>query len=294
MTSTDQWEAALGALRVLHYLGFVLAAGVVAFWALVGPTTVVDRRLVRLVAVGIVVSALTTLGLPLLRWSAADTPLTEAVSRESGAAAMAHLAVLAFLAGFLGDLVASPLSRARRWVAGSAVLALSVTMAVQSTAVARTGTPVTCAMLALHLVAVAVWVGGLLALAVKVAPGQRSPEFDDLTVRFLPVSYACLATLVGTGIAHALLAAGGPGELTGTRYALVLLVKGGLVAAMLVVGNGARTYALDVAFGQRVSPAPVAQKSAIHTFALVLGIEVATAFVVLVATSVLVYSSGWL
>jgi putative copper resistance protein D len=100
----------------------------------------------------------------------------------------------------------------------------------------------------LHLTAAAVWVGGLLVLALVVVPvaralpaPQRVRLVEAVGRRFLPVAWTALAVLVVTGIV-ALIYRGVTWEalLTGrlwtSAFGRILAVKVVLVAATLVLG----------------------------------------------------------
>jgi copper transport protein len=93
-----------------------------------------------------------------------------------------------------------------------------------------------------HNLATAAWIGGLVGLAVLVAPAVAALGDDDRTrlgaavvVRFSTLALTAVALLVVTGVYRAL-AEVSLGELTGTAYGRALLVKLGLFGVMLVGG----------------------------------------------------------
>lgn len=279
-------------MTVLHAAGLVLAAGIPAFWATTHPEGARDRRLRLLLVVGAAVSAVAAVAGPLLRWADADQPLTQVVSREAGAAVLLELALLVLLVGFVDDLAADPTSQRSRLAAGGVAVGLSATVAAQSAAEAAAssghGSVVTWLLLTGHLAAMATWVGGFAALLAIVLRSDRPAELDDPVLRFLPVSYACLAVLAVSGAVHALVVVGGLGALRDTAYAGWLLFKIGLVVVMVVVGSTARNYALDVAFRRSVAPAPAAPTVTVRAFTVTLAVEVVTAAAVLGVTAFLV------
>lgn len=94
----------------------------------------------------------------------------------------------------------------------------------------------------LHSVATAAWIGGLLGLAVLVAPavarlgaGDRVRLAAAVVVRFSAVAMAAVAVLVVTGVYRAL-AEVSVDELAHTGYGRVLLVKLGLFVVLLAGG----------------------------------------------------------
>ncbi|MEZ5091553.1 CopD family protein [Nocardioides sp.] len=280
-------EVLLGCLTTAHAAGFVVAAGVAAFWAGVWPDGMHDGRLRRLVLVGAAMSGVSGLAALGVRWASADVALTSAVSRDAGASALLELAVLALLVGVTVDPPEHPGSDRSRLAAAAATFALAATVAGQSAATSDDGSVATWLLLTVHLAATATWVGGFVALVVLVLPRRQPADFDDQVLAFLPISYAALGLLALSGALHGLVVMGGL-EGGGTAYGWWLMAKVGLVAAMVVAGLGARSYALDVAFRRSVAPAPASTTTTVRQLATVLVIEVATAAVVLVVTAVLV------
>ncbi len=283
-------------MNALHAAGLVLAAGIPAFWVAAHPAGARDPRLRGLMVTGAVVSAVAAVAGVLLRWAGADDGLTAVVSREEGAALLLELALLVVLVGLVDDLADAleldPRSTRSLAMVGGPVVGLAASVAAQSAAHTAAsgghGTVVTWLLLTPHLAAMATWVGGFAALLAMVLRPDRTQELDDPVLRFLPVSYTCLAVLAVSGAVHALVVAGGPTALRDTPYGGWLLFKVGLVLVMVVVGSGGRNYALDVAFRRSVAPQPVAPTVTARAFTVVLGVELVTAVAVLGATAFLV------
>ncbi len=101
----------------------------------------------------------------------------------------------------------------------------------------------------LHLTAAAVWVGGLLFLALvaipvarQLPPAERAHLVTALGRRFLPVAWTALGVLVVTGVASAALRgvtweAVVTGRLWGGTFGRLLTVKAMLVAATLALSG---------------------------------------------------------
>ena len=94
----------------------------------------------------------------------------------------------------------------------------------------------------IHSVATAVWLGGLLGLAVLAIPALAGLADDDrvrfaaaVVVRFSALALTAVAVLVVTGVYRAL-AEVSVGELASTAYGRALLVKLGLFAVLLLGG----------------------------------------------------------
>ncbi|MFC9076270.1 copper resistance CopC/CopD family protein [Streptomyces sp. NPDC057062] len=85
----------------------------------------------------------------------------------------------------------------------------------------------------LHLLAVAVWLGGLATMLVAL---YRAPSIEKSAVqRFSRVAFASVVTLVATGVYQSWRQLGSWSALTGTAYGQLLLVKVALVAVLVGV-----------------------------------------------------------
>ena len=92
---------------------------------------------------------------------------------------------------------------------------------------------------ALHLLASAVWFGGLMPLALLLKHSVRSGAADvarAATRRFSTLALASVLIIIATGLCNAWTLVGGFAPLFGTLYGKLLLAKLGLFLAMLAVG----------------------------------------------------------
>jgi copper transport protein len=90
----------------------------------------------------------------------------------------------------------------------------------------------------LHLIAVGVWIGGLVWLVTAVR-GRDRPARGEAVRRFSWLAGAAVAVVAATGIVRALREVGGPGawlRLPDTGFGVALLVKIGLFAGLLTLG----------------------------------------------------------
>lgn len=92
----------------------------------------------------------------------------------------------------------------------------------------------------LHLVAVAVWLGGLLALWCAGRAWLSEPEAVRPVERFSLAASICVPVIVATGVAQTLKLAGGLSDVTATDWGRMLLTKTMLVIAMVAVGGVSR------------------------------------------------------
>lgn len=90
----------------------------------------------------------------------------------------------------------------------------------------------------LHLIAMALWLGGLASLLVALREGVGAEVVD----RFSRIAFASVAVLAGTGIYQSWRGLGSWSALTGTEYGKLLLVKSGCVAVMLGVAWISRSW----------------------------------------------------
>ncbi len=96
-------------------------------------------------------------------------------------------------------------------------------------------------LVSLHLLAAVVWIGGMLFLSLVLAPLMRSPTavpewramFRAAALRFRRVVYGAVVVLVGTG--PLLVSERGFSVLQPAAWPLILQVKVGLVAVLLIL-----------------------------------------------------------
>lgn len=91
-----------------------------------------------------------------------------------------------------------------------------------------------------HLLGVAVWLGGLAALLATLWSGERIRR--TAVERFSRMAFVAVCVLVATGLYQSWRQVGSWGALTGTEYGRWLLVKAGLVVAMVGVAFLSRRW----------------------------------------------------
>jgi putative copper export protein len=200
-----------------------------------------------------------------------------------------RLAALVAAMFFLPDIISGAVVGWRRIVALTLVVVIAASMVAQSDAIGGPWEIAKIGATGLHVLATCAWLGGLVALAAVVIPGEKVHELDRLIPRFSRVAQLSVATLVITGIVHALAVAGGVYQLASSRYGLVLLIKITIFGLMLLMGNEGRKYAARAAFRQsHLQPDAPLRAGGISTLAVVMGAELCIAFVILSTTSLLV------
>jgi copper transport protein len=278
-------------VRVAEYAGFVLLAGMLMFLSIVWPQGRRDRRLVRLVVVGIALTVIGTIADPLVQAARYDGGVLDAVGRTYAAAALIRLAVAVAVLMYLPDIVARDIHRWRTGVALAAVLLLEATMIVQSDAIDGSWAALKVIAMAGHLTAVAVWLGGLVALASMVIAGDRLTEAQAILPSFRGLAIVSVLTLLVTGVVQAVVQAGGVGPLFGSRYGAALGVKAVLLVLMLVIADRSRRYAATPEYRPLNEFSRTMVPVAARPMTLAIGIEVALAAGALAATAIAVWFS---
>jgi putative copper export protein len=284
----ELFQLALGFNRIITYTGYVLLAGTFAFSSLVWPEGRTDRRLVGLALIGTGLMIVGTIGAPLILFLFGDGQPGDALPRIIGTAAIIRLAILVGIAFFLRDLIRLPTGW-WRLVALGIVAVLAATLVAQSNAVGGSWQIVKMVVTAGHVLAVAAWLGGLVALAAVLIPRNNVSELGRLIPRFSIVAVVSVVTLAITGPIHALAVAGGTDALLNSRYGLVLLVKVLIFGLMLAMGNHARNYSARLAFaGKHLPASEVGKTPGVSGLAVIVGTELTIAFLILSTTSILV------
>ncbi|SFL64990.1 copper resistance CopC/CopD family protein [Streptomyces pini] len=284
-----------GAVGVLHdiaryaaYTGFVLLVGGSAFVLGCLPAAARSRAVRRLVVAGWVTLTAGTVAALLLRvpYTGAGGPgdmldtgaLRTVLETRTGTALVSRLLLLAAAGLFVSLLFGAYARRSggeragddrgdrrdRRspaigLSAGGAVLAVGLAATWAAAEHASTGPQTAVAVPAdiVHLLAVAVWLGGLAALLAVLRWGPAVG--GDAVRRFSRTALGSVAVLAATGLYQSWRQVGGWEALTSTSYGRLLLAKIALVALLLVAArlSHRHTARLVDAPGERPVPEPV-------------------------------------
>ncbi|WFB08401.1 copper resistance protein CopC/CopD [Streptomyces sp. LX-29] len=192
--------------------------------------------------------------------------LDEVLSTKPGAALLARLILLGAAAGFLAVLF-GPYARQRTKAAarreltvglgvGGAVLAagLGATWAMAEHASVGIQPWLAMPVDVAHLLAVGVWLGGLVALLVTLRAGEPVP--GTAVRRFSRLAFGSVLVLVVTGLYQSWRQVGGWSALTGTEYGRWLLVKVALVAVLVGLAAGSRRWTARLTDAPEPEPAP--------------------------------------
>jgi copper transport protein len=154
-------------------------------------------------------------------------------------------------------------------LAAAGLFAVGVVVATAATghAVAGTWPALAVVVTAVHVAAMAVWLGGLVALLLVVLrPADEDEGFADAVRRFSRVAFAAVAALVITGILQTVRELGSPTALVDTVYGRLLMAK--LTFFVIVLGAaGVSRVWVQQRLGVRRPPAARRGRVDAHAFA---------------------------
>ncbi|MEU1256662.1 copper resistance CopC/CopD family protein [Streptomyces chartreusis] len=226
--------------RYLAYLAVALLIGTATFMAVCRPPDA--PVLHRLLKAGWWTLLGATLALLVLRapYESGQGPLgalsadsvTRTLTGRPGEVLLARLALLLVAALYLLRL--ARLRKPFGWAGAALAVGLAVTWAAGEHASAGIQVPVAMTSSALHLLATAVWLGGLTALLVTLYRARLTPA---AVTRFSRVAFVSVTVLVVTGVYQSWRGLGSWDALTGTTYGRLLTLK--LAAVVLLLGAAA-------------------------------------------------------
>lgn len=256
-----------GLFRYVAYSGLALLVGAAAFILVCWPPAAALRPVRRLLVVGWATLAVATVALLLLRGpyetagpltSAFDlTQLGRTATGKPGVALVARLVLLLTAAAVVrwhpavrparDDDGSQPSDFSVRVRLAGAVLALGLafTWATAEHASAGPQVPLAVPVAALHLVAMGVWLGGLITLVIALR--DRGPDVRPLPAPavglFSTLAFRAVAVLVGTGVYQSWRQVGSWEALATTSYGRTLVVKVAAVVLVLYVASYSRRWA---------------------------------------------------
>ncbi|MBM9506019.1 copper resistance CopC/CopD family protein [Actinacidiphila acididurans] len=253
-----------GVGRYVSYLGFALLVGGSVFLSVCWPRGALLRTMQRLVAGGWVAMVAGAIGLIMLRGPYVDgksidrmfdTDLMRAqLETRPGAALLSRLLLLAAAAVFLAVLFGSyakredPAERADlAWglgIGGTVVaVGIAATWAMAEHASVGIQRQVAMPVDVVHLLSMAVWLGGLVTLLVALWAPSTAGTLEPYAVRrFSLIGLTAVTLLAGTGTYQAWRQIGTWGAFTGTHYGRLLLIKIGLVCVLVAAAWVSRRW----------------------------------------------------
>ena len=246
-TSSRTVTAAQGVLGILLYVGLLVATGLAGFVALVMPESFpgeqVRRRIRGLVRVAAAVAAVAALLLvPVTAAYAQGQELLDALGGFDVVLVADELVSVPLLLMGLGVVVATTTDTHPDPQRRDAMLAGAVVAAVSPALVGHTRSYEPTVLLlgadAVHLLAAATWLGGLvgLVLTVRALAGRELLAASTLA-RFSTLASCLLLAVALAGAVLGWRILGAWSGFVDTRYGLLLLVKIGLVLVIAAVGG---------------------------------------------------------
>nr|WP_107905096.1 copper resistance protein CopC [Streptomyces chartreusis] len=236
--------------RYLAYLAVALLIGTATFMAVCRPPDA--PVLHRLLKAGWWTLLGATLALLVLRapYESGEGPLgalsadsvTRTLTGRPGEVLLARLALLLVAALYLLRL--ARLRKPFGWAGAALAVGLAVTWAAGEHASAGIQVPVAMTSSALHLLATAVWLGGLTALLVTLYRARLTPA---AVTRFSRVAFVSVTVLVGTGVYQSWRGLGSWDALTGTTYGRLLTLKLAAVVLLLAAAALSRRWTARLA-----------------------------------------------
>ncbi len=301
--------AVYGVTRALIFIGLALLIGGVAFVVLIDRSARTSARIHRIVGLGFF---LTVLGAVVGLWvygpysaglsgGGSFSLLNETLSTRFGQVGLARLALLAVAGVLTYWLFARPaVPRVWYWLAGAVGIALAATPGVAGHASTGDWVPIALVTDTLHVSAMALWIGGLVALAaVTLTAFARTAVPDPPLVlnRFSKMAMTCVGVLIVTGSFQTWRQVGSLDQLRSTDYGRILVVKLLLFVVMLVIAAFARETVFRLTWREpdepdaaEPEPDPIEIDSAkeVRNLRRSVGVEIVFALMVLVTTAVLV------
>ncbi|MFD5785800.1 copper resistance CopC/CopD family protein [Streptomyces sp. NPDC127037] len=254
--------------RYAAYAGFIVLAGGAAFVLACWQRGAGARPLQRLVVRGWMTLTAATLAMLLLRSAYTGSGklgdvldldgLKAVLDTKPGAALVSRLLLLGasalFVAVLFGTYAKREDPREKKDLTfglaiGGAVIAAGIAGTWALAEHASTGIQPGIAMPVdvLHLLAVAAWLGGLVALLTAL---YRTPDLTSAAVRrFSTIAFVSVLVLVATGVYQSWRQVGTWSALTDTGYGQLLLVKVGLVAVLVGIASVSRRWTGRLAAG---------------------------------------------
>ncbi|MEU9454639.1 copper resistance protein CopC [Streptomyces sp. NPDC048277] len=183
--------------------------------------------------------------------------LAKSATGRPGLALLARVALLAVVAGLYVLLrkreklsgLTGPISPSRPLLATATALsvALALTWAAAEHASAGIQVPLAMTSSVLHLLAMALWLGGLAALLTTLYRATATPLPAVVVTRFSRVAFASVTVLVVTGVYQSWRGLGSWQALTDTSYGRLLLIKLAAVTLLLTVASQSRHWTAKLA-----------------------------------------------
>lgn len=233
------------ASRVAGYAGLALLVGAVGFVLLCWPAGARDGRVLALVRLAWSVLLSTTVADALLQgpYGAGvglghivdGSLLASTLALPLGTGLVVRAALLAVALPVLNEVLTSERRAVHGWMCAVVAIGLATTWSISGHAATGLQPALALPVDVLHLVAMALWLGGLVVL-------WRAKPPAAAIQRFSAIAFTCVVVLVATGSYQSWRQLGGWAAFLDTGYGRVLLLKIAAVAVMLVAAGFSRRW----------------------------------------------------
>ncbi|MFH8660696.1 copper resistance CopC/CopD family protein [Streptomyces afghaniensis] len=290
---------ALVTARWAGYLALALFVGGLAFVVLLWPHGAAEPRSRALLVLAWTVGLLATVAsiglqgaygtLGGLRDALRPTPYADLLATEPGVVLAARALLWVLAAVVLGALLqgGARTSRSPGWRVGALAVTFGLLRTTGMTGHSSEGPEPTWGAVAdfVHLLGASLWIGGLAVLALAVLPRRRARELAVVVPGYSRLAAASVTGIVGAGLVLAWQVVGSYDALLHTSYGQLLLLKTGVLGAVLLAAFASRQWVrtrLDLAVLLRGDAATV------RPFGYSVAVETGLVLVVLAVTSLLV------
>ena len=234
--------------------------------------------------------------------SMADVPLGQAfrlIASSAAATQIGHMWIAGMVALTLlaGTSVTRMFPRWRDLFAWCLLLALILSRSAASHAASADNATIAILIDALHLLGTSVWMGSVIVAALLVVPGlmhqsggQRAASLMSFASFLSLAATVALAAVVLTGVYKTWNNLGPPAPFAFTNYVNILAVKLALVVLATGLGAGNRFFVMPL-LGKSLAAPEANGDRAQRTFILILRIESGVLLLVLIAASLLSFTS---
>ncbi|NUP44516.1 MAG: copper resistance protein CopC/CopD [Streptomyces sp.] len=299
---SDEVRKAWVAVRWVEYLALALFVGGLGFLVMLWPQGSQDRRTRRILAVSWAAGlAATVAGAGLqgaygamgrLGDALKVSTYTDLLNSEVGVVLACRALMWVLAAVVLAALMqgGERAARSQGWRVGAAAVGLGL---LRTTGMAghnsEGGHPGWGAVADLvHLLGVSLWLGGLVFLLLGVLPRRRPAELSAAVSGYSTLAGVCVAAIAVAGAVLAWQVVGSFSALFDTGYGRLLLIKLAVLAAVLLIAQGSRSWVrtrLDISVLLR------GDRATVRPFVYSVAAETGLVLVVLAATSLLVTSA---
>ncbi|MFF5218972.1 copper resistance CopC/CopD family protein [Micromonospora sp. NPDC000442] len=291
--------------KFVGYAGLLLVIGSALVLALLWPRRLSRRGPARLAWTGLGLVALATVAAVLLQvpytnggglFDITGDGLSLVLGSAFGAAHLVRLGLLAAVALLLRPLLAGPVGRPDLVILGVLAVGALLTWPMAGHPAASPAPAVSVLVDAVHLGGMAVWLGGLVMLAVFLLPRADERELGAILPIWSRWAALAVSALLLAGTVQALIEVATPAALVNTTYGRLVLAKIGLFVLVIAVAAYSRHLVRTRVAASRPAPVRRAIWAELAITAIVLGVSatlVQTTPARSVATDVAATDSGY-